>query len=74
MRTLKEAMVEKIIDGFFGVYDGLSGSKATEYVEKNMHSNVFDLCITTEGNLISERNSIALGTSTRSRYKSYSAS
>ncbi|XP_035832839.1 uncharacterized protein LOC118481728 [Helianthus annuus] len=97
MRTLKEAMVEEIIDiyqishekisddqetikqektqqinptlrscarnqivgsslkGFFGVYDGQGGSKAAEYVVKNMHSNVFDLCITTRGNLISER-------------------
>ncbi|KAI7727323.1 hypothetical protein M8C21_027595 [Ambrosia artemisiifolia] len=29
--------------GFFGVYDGHGGSKAAEYVAKNLHSNVFDM-------------------------------
>ncbi|XP_076941622.1 putative protein phosphatase 2C 14 [Bidens hawaiensis] len=29
--------------GFFGVYDGHGGSKAAEYVSKNLHSNVFDM-------------------------------
>ncbi|KAD2803953.1 hypothetical protein E3N88_37330 [Mikania micrantha] len=29
--------------GFFGVYDGHGGSKAAEFVAKNLHLNVFDL-------------------------------
>ncbi|KAK9063478.1 hypothetical protein SSX86_017348 [Deinandra increscens subsp. villosa] len=29
--------------GFFGVYDGHGGSKAAEYVAKNLHSNVFEM-------------------------------
>ncbi|KAI3746660.1 hypothetical protein L6452_09099 [Arctium lappa] len=29
--------------GFFGVYDGHGGSKAAEFVVKNLHSNVFEM-------------------------------
>ncbi|KAI3733453.1 hypothetical protein L6452_12896 [Arctium lappa] len=29
--------------GFFGVYDGHGGSKAAEFVAKNLHSNVFEM-------------------------------
>ncbi|KAI3730886.1 hypothetical protein L1987_62066 [Smallanthus sonchifolius] len=29
--------------GFFGVFDGHGGSKAAEFVSKNLHSNLFDL-------------------------------
>ncbi|GKC30082.1 probable protein phosphatase 2C 14 [Tanacetum coccineum] len=29
--------------GFFGVYDGHGGSKAADYVSKNLHTNVFEM-------------------------------
>ncbi|KAI3817518.1 hypothetical protein L1987_11310 [Smallanthus sonchifolius] len=32
-----------VCSGFFGVFDGHGGSKAAEFVSKNLHSNLFDL-------------------------------
>ncbi|KAI3516115.1 hypothetical protein L1887_15025 [Cichorium endivia] len=40
--------------GFFGVYDGHGGSKAADFVAKNLHSNVFEMLEKSSGNTTTE--------------------